>query len=75
MREHRKIDDSVTMRLNRNQALFRDREREGVQMDRGTIKAQDEACMYFWSQLVGEYFYLSFIFPLLCLFAGEFREC
>jgi len=48
MREHRKIDDTVTMRLNRNQALFRDRERAGA----ATTAAQDEACAYFWSQLV-----------------------
>ncbi|KIJ57055.1 hypothetical protein M422DRAFT_57550 [Sphaerobolus stellatus SS14] len=50
MREHRKLDDSVTMRLNRNQALFRDREREAAAGT--TAAAQDEACAYFWSQLV-----------------------
>ena len=48
MKEYRKLDDSVSMRLNRNMAQFRDRERRS-----GSSGTQDEACAYFWNQLVG----------------------
>lgn len=49
MKEYRKLDDTVTMRLNRNMAQFRDRQRAGS----GSSGLQDEACAYFWNQLVG----------------------
>ena len=51
MKEYRKLDDSVTMRLNRNMAQFRDRERVGS--GSGVAGMQAEACGYFWNQLVG----------------------
>jgi hypothetical protein len=52
MKEYRKLDDSVTMRMNRNLAQFRDRERLGP--GSGAAGMQDEACAYFWKELVGE---------------------
>ncbi|GJJ07112.1 hypothetical protein Clacol_001312 [Clathrus columnatus] len=53
MKEYRKLDDSVTMRLNRNLAHFRDRDRESVkQLSGNTADSQNEACAYFWSQLI-----------------------
>jgi Caffeine-induced death protein 2 len=56
MREYRKLDDSVTMRMNRNGALFRQASRSssrassGPSLDSGV---DNEACLYFWRQLVG----------------------
>ena len=52
MKEYRKLDDSVTMRMNRSNAQFRDRQRLGS----GSSKdPQDEACLYMWRQLVGAF--------------------
>ena len=51
MNQYRKLDDTITMRLNRTNAQFRDFEREG--MVRGSV--QDEACAYLWKDLVGSY--------------------
>ncbi|KAH7097475.1 caffeine-induced death protein 2-domain-containing protein [Auriculariales sp. MPI-PUGE-AT-0066] len=49
IREYRKIDDSVTMRLNRTAAQFRERDgRGGNQLD-------DAACAFFWAQLVANW--------------------
>jgi hypothetical protein len=49
MREYRKIDDSVTMRLNRTGVQFRERDgRGGNQLD-------DGACSFFWAQLIGSF--------------------
>ena len=49
MREYRKIDDSVTMRLNRTAAQFRERDgRGGNQLDNG-------ACGFFFTQLIGAF--------------------
>ncbi|KAH8118685.1 caffeine-induced death protein 2-domain-containing protein [Phellopilus nigrolimitatus] len=50
MREYRKVDDSVTMRLNRTAAQFRDRDRHAA---RST--PEEEACAYFWSDLVSNW--------------------
>ncbi|KAF8477878.1 caffeine-induced death protein 2-domain-containing protein [Gautieria morchelliformis] len=50
MKEYRKLDDSVTMRLNRTLAQFRDRDRVGP--GSGATGMQDEMCAYFWNQLV-----------------------
>ena len=49
LKEYRKLDDTVTMRLNRTVAQFRDR---GIQ---GTSRSnsQDDACAFFWRELVG----------------------
>ncbi len=49
MREYRKVDDGITMRMNRNGALFRDRTREG----RSLSGSEEESCAYFWKELVG----------------------
>lgn len=49
MREYRKVDDGITMRMNRNGARFRDRAREG----RGLSGSEEESCAYFWKELVG----------------------
>jgi len=59
MKEHRKLDDTVTMRMNRNLAQFRDRELQGPGSGVGGM--QDEACTYFWKELVGVW-----IRPLWC---------
>ncbi|KAF8524611.1 caffeine-induced death protein 2-domain-containing protein [Hysterangium stoloniferum] len=48
IREYRRLDDAVTMRLNRNIAQFRDRDRSA----HGASSSADESCAYFWSQLV-----------------------
>jgi hypothetical protein len=55
MKEYRKLDDTITMRLNRNMAQFRDRQRAGSGGGGGAAGTQDEACAYFWNQLVGEH--------------------
>ena len=49
MREYRKVDDGITIRMNRNGALFRDRTREG----RSLSGSDEESCTYFWKELVG----------------------
>lgn len=52
MREYRKVDDNVTMRLNRTVAQFRDRDRS---LSVGSSSAQspdEEACAFFWKDLV-----------------------
>ncbi|EKM59167.1 uncharacterized protein PHACADRAFT_249428 [Phanerochaete carnosa HHB-10118-sp] len=48
MNQYRKLDDTITMRLNRTNAQFRDLEREGVV--RGSV--QDEVCAHLWKDLV-----------------------
>lgn len=48
MREYRKVDDNVTMRLNRTVAQFRDRERHAS----AAHKPEEEACAFFWKDLV-----------------------
>ncbi|KAH7914366.1 caffeine-induced death protein 2-domain-containing protein [Hygrophoropsis aurantiaca] len=49
LREYRRLDDTITMRLNRSNAQFRDRDRAGL-TGQGTI--QDQACAYIWKELV-----------------------
>ncbi|KDQ64491.1 hypothetical protein JAAARDRAFT_117784 [Jaapia argillacea MUCL 33604] len=49
LKEYRKLDDTITMRLNRTNAQFRDRDRLGVH---GTGTIQDQACAYIWKDLV-----------------------
>jgi len=49
MREYRKLDDSITMRLNRTVAQFRDLDRTGVA---GKGSVQDQACLQIWRELV-----------------------
>lgn len=66
MREYRRLDDSVTMRMNRNGALFREASRSGYRSSSGPSTAGDEteACLYFWKQLVGAYCILIYLFSL-----------
>lgn len=62
MKEYRKLDDTVTMRLNRATAQFRDRDRLGMG---GKGNIQDQACAHLWKELVGEHhtpFYLESLF-------------
>lgn len=56
LREYRRLDDSITMRLNRANAQFRDRDRLGTG---GKGNVQDQACAYLWKDLVGTYGSLS----------------
>ncbi len=49
LKEYRKLDDTATTRLDRMTAQFRDWERGSARSG----KVQDEACVYFWKQLVG----------------------
>lgn len=58
MREYRRVDDTVTMRLNRTLAQFRDRDRH-LEGSSTRSNPEDEACRYFWNDLVGEYSYSS----------------
>jgi len=49
LKEYRKLDDTVTMRINRTTAQFRDRDRLGAS-GKGTV--QEQACSYLWQELV-----------------------
>ena len=53
LREYRRLDDTITMRLNRSNAQIRDRDRQGLS---GKGSVQDRACAYIWKELVGELF-------------------
>jgi hypothetical protein len=50
LKEYRKLDDEVTMRINRTTAQFRDRDRMGAT---GKGSVQQQACAYLWQELVG----------------------
>jgi len=50
LKEYRKLDDTVTTRINRTTAQFRDRERLGAN---GKGSVQEQACAYLWKELVG----------------------
>ncbi|CCO26001.1 tryptophanyl-tRNA synthetase [Rhizoctonia solani AG-1 IB] len=54
MKEYRKLDDSVTMRMNRNLAQFRDIDRHRSNQS-GSPQLQDEACLHFWKELVANW--------------------
>jgi hypothetical protein len=58
LKEYRKLDDTVTMRINRTTAQFRDRDRMGAS-GKGTV--QEQACLYLWQELVGTHSF-TFIF-------------
>jgi hypothetical protein len=49
MKEYRRVDDSVTMRLNRNNAQWRDKDRLSGKL----ALNQEAACQSFWRELVG----------------------
>ena len=55
MKEYRKLDDSIPMRLNRTIAQYRDIDRTGS-VGKGTI--EDQACLLVWRELVGPYAFL-----------------
>jgi undecaprenyl pyrophosphate synthase len=57
LNEYRKLDDAITMRLNRTNAQFRDRDRAGNATSKSSI--QEQACDYLWRDLVGSYNSLS----------------
>jgi hypothetical protein len=50
LKEYRKLDDTVTTRINRTTAQFRDRDRLGAS---GKGSVQEQACAYLWKELVG----------------------
>jgi len=52
LREYRKLDDTITMRLNRANAAMRDQER--TQDGLGGENVQNQACAYIWRELVGQ---------------------
>ncbi|KIL70072.1 hypothetical protein M378DRAFT_67266 [Amanita muscaria Koide BX008] len=53
LKEYRKLDDTIVMRLNRANATMRDRERTGDRKLTGHV--QDEACAYLWRELVANW--------------------
>jgi len=53
MKEYRRLDDSVTMRMNRSLAQFQDRDRTGAVA--GSGNPQEESCAYFWKELVANW--------------------
>ncbi|CCA66543.1 hypothetical protein PIIN_00227 [Serendipita indica DSM 11827] len=60
MREYRRLDDTITMRMNRNGALFRDSartsgSRTSASSSYATSNDDSEACLYFWKQLVANW--------------------
>jgi hypothetical protein len=56
LKEYRKLDDTIVMRLNRANARMRDHNRH--QTTNGEQTLQDQACHNVWRELVGKlYFY------------------
>lgn len=53
LREYRRLDDTITMRLNRANATMRDQERMRDSTGRGNV--QEQACLSMWRELVGEF--------------------
>lgn len=51
MKEYRRMDDSITMRLNRNNAQWRDNKRSSEPY----AESSDAACDSFWRELVGTF--------------------
>ncbi|KAI0921753.1 hypothetical protein AcW1_004360 [Taiwanofungus camphoratus] len=52
LKEYRRLDDTITMRLNRTTAQFRDRNRLG-QGGRGNV--EDQACAQIWRELIANW--------------------
>ncbi|OBZ70375.1 hypothetical protein A0H81_09881 [Grifola frondosa] len=52
LKEYRKLDDSINMRLNRTTAQFRDRDRSGLS---GKGDVEDQACTYIWRELAANW--------------------
>ncbi|KAJ7180074.1 caffeine-induced death protein 2-domain-containing protein [Mycena crocata] len=53
LKEYRKLDDTITMRLNRENALVRDQERIAGRSSKGSV--QDQACANLWQELVSNW--------------------
>ncbi|KAJ7129690.1 caffeine-induced death protein 2-domain-containing protein [Mycena epipterygia] len=53
LREYRKLDDSIVIRLNRENAMVRDQERISGRAGKGTV--QDQACANLWQELVSNW--------------------
>ncbi|KAJ7781249.1 caffeine-induced death protein 2-domain-containing protein [Mycena metata] len=53
LKEYRKLDDSITMRLNRENAMVRDQERVSGRPGKNTV--QDQACANLWGELVANW--------------------
>jgi hypothetical protein len=51
LKEYRRLDDTILMRLNRANAVARDHERIHRETGGGTV--QDQACASLWRELVG----------------------
>ena len=51
LKEYRRLDDTILMRLNRANAAVRDHERVHRETGGGTV--QDQACASLWRELVG----------------------
>ncbi|KAJ7638802.1 caffeine-induced death protein 2-domain-containing protein [Roridomyces roridus] len=52
LREFRKLDDAITMRLNRENAMVRDQERAG---HKGSGSVQEQACKNLWDELTANW--------------------
>lgn len=52
MKEYRRLDDTITMRLNRTNAQFRDRDRQGLG---GGGNVEEQACAQIWRELVANW--------------------
>jgi len=55
LKEYRKLDDSITMRLNRANAAVRDQERDHGGPRPGKGNVQDQACSFLWHELIGNW--------------------
>lgn len=53
LREYRRLDDTITMRLNRANATMRDQDRLRDTTDSGIV--QEQACLSVWRELVGNW--------------------
>jgi hypothetical protein len=53
LREYRRLDDTISMRLNRANAAMRDHERLTDVAGGGNV--QEQACLSMWRELVGEF--------------------
>lgn len=57
LKEYRRLDDTIVMRLNRANAAMRDQERMHGLREGNSL--QDQACEYIWRELVGEFYTLT----------------
>ncbi|KAF9462637.1 caffeine-induced death protein 2-domain-containing protein [Collybia nuda] len=53
LKEYRRLDDTIVMRLNRANATMRDQER--LQDHINTTNVQEQACLNMWRELVGNW--------------------